>query len=1435
MVNRFSNFRRFGSVLFLTLLVCNPLWADDIEIFFGRTTNQDIQPNVLFILDGSGSMNWYDCANGKVYSRSCGDGTPAGTTTRLTRLKDSLKDVLNNTSNINVGLMRFSHTNSGGRITYPIRNIDQQLCNGEPCGADTIFTAQSAPADTSDDAAQRQTGTMILDEPTMALMTDPNLPEGNSFIGFRFPDLQIPQGATITDARVSFTSATDSTATTNMVIQAEDTHDAVAYTDNSNNIGSRNKIYNTVGWNSIPDWQKEGSYESPNIASLVQPIISKASWCGGNAFGLVINGMGSRMISTFDAGSSTAPTLRVSYKLDAVPDTGGCTKSSIVSRLNFGTDDAIEQVKANNGGKHKVKRWHKFNIVSQPSSSRTVGYDAAVRFREVNIPQGSTIISASLSLTTKKLNWYSKYPNISISAQDSANPSAISGTTRNISNRQLTSSVNWSNISSAPDTIVTSPDLTSQVQYLVNLGGWESGNSMLFVLKPLGSGGHGFYSYDSNPSQAPLLRIDFETQIRTAQDKINGPVTDVRSEIIAEVDAMTADHGTPTVGALLEAKRYFAGSDVHYGLNRFADRNAVKYPYYRGRYSRVSTPDSYTGGTVVRSASCYENALDGQYCSEEHITGSPVYVSPFTHECQTNHIVLLTDGDPTADSAAANSVISLTGSSCDEQSGGRGTCGEEIAEYMNTVDQHSFGGDQFITTHTIGFNFTTQWLKDVAKAGGGGYYTADTSLQLSSALANIIDSVQDESSSFVAPGATVDNFSKVSHRNDIYLALFQPQSTPGWKGNLKRYDFSGNPAQLHDASTPKKQAVDPETGKFHDDSKSHWSATADGNTIAAGGAASRLLPNARKVYTYTGTNPNLAHGSNAFSIDNGAITAADLSLNDGDTAARKKVIQWALGYDVQDEDNDNNTEEGRYHIGDPLHSRPVIVTYGGTTEDPDSVIYFGTNDGFVHGIETDTGDESFAFIPTELFPNLGPLYESNPASDKIYGMDGAMSLLTKDLNHNGSIDQGDSVFLYMGMRRGGNSYYALDVTDKDLPQFKWQISSGDTGFEELGQTWSQAIPATIKHMGEVKDVVIFGGGYDEEQDDKVTRSPDSIGRAVYIVDANDKTLIWAGTADGGGQNLQAFPEMQYSFPATPKIIDRDGDGLSEHIYIGDMGGRIWRFDLNSEATAQDDFVKGGIVADFGQDGVLSDAIRFYHTPDVSVSNIGGEEYINIAIGSGYQAHPLDTTIEDKFFLVRYPDRYTRAGKFGIPDTSAANASANEDPDYVAIERGDLFDATDNVIGEGNPAEVYPAEQELASSNGWLIDMERNGEKVLGASVTFDNKVLFASYVPGGAPSGCAPEIGHGIFWAVNLWDATPAASSDDEQTGKKLVKLDRNRAIPGGGIPAPVQTLFIESGNNADGSDKKLQIVAISGANNMMVLDSKDLVQRVFWSEYPNF
>jgi type IV pilus assembly protein PilY1 len=1404
MVNCLSKSRQFFGAVLFSLAVFNPVWAEDIEIFFSQQSDRDLQPNVLFILDGSGSMGDYD-------------GTSE---TRLERLRSSLTSVLENTSNINAGLMRFSHYLSGGAVTYPIRPIDQQICNGQPCDDDTTFSTQSQVASSSDDATEAGNGAVTLTEQRLTLMQYPGLPVGAKWVGLRFPDMQIPQGATITDARLDFSSTGEYDDYTNLTFFAEDTHDAAPFEANFNHLSNRTRTSNSVAWNDVPKWLDDSTFESPDLTPVLQRIVDKDNWCGGNAIAMLINGSGGRLASAFDNGSADGPVLRVEYKLQDIPDTGGCSTTTIISRVTDDVDDAMERSHKNNSRNGLIYRTTN-NLIIRSRPPYNNGYKSGMILRDIAVPRNAVIVDANLVATVSS-RYSAGDVTVNISLENSGNPDNISSNKFDLSDRNYaSSSVAWNNIPTVENSTVESPSLKDLTQSIVNRSDWADGNDMTVLLEASGNGQRSFWSHDASPSSAPALKIRYETRIRTASDKITGPVSDVRSEIIQVLNDMLPEGGTPTVGAMLEAKRYFEGDDVEYGKFRYPFSQYHGAPHYWGKYGRISHEDSYTGGNPVRSHLCLTNALNGINCPSEQIAGPAKYISPIESECQSNHIVLLTDGYPTVDAPTRSAVTGLTGSSCDPQQFDQGTCGEELAEFLKDSDTP-------ITTHTIGFNFTTQWLRDVAQAGGGGFYTADTADQLSEALNRIISGVQDVNTTFVAPGVTVDRFSRLTHRNDLYLALFQPKSTPRWVGNMKRYELNGQPVSLYDAND--NLAIDPATGQFFESAQSYWSDSADGNNVSAGGAAHELDHNVRKVYTDINGDDLTAVG-NVFDISNSDLTYAHLGLDPTQSSKRDLLIEWARGVDVDDEDGDDDYNDTRPHIGDPLHSQPQIVTYDGPSTDPVSVIFMATNQGFLHAIDRDDGKEVFSFIPEQLLPNLQILYDNNPAYRKPYGLDGPMTIWTQDNNSNGIIESDDHVYLYVGMRRGGNDYYALDVSDMNNPKMLFQVKGGTGEFSEMGQSWSAPVVAKIKYLGASRQVLIVAGGYDTDQDNYSYRTDDNVGRIIYMIDAQTGEKLWSG-GHAEAQPSKVFSDMQYSMPSGVRTIDGDGDGHVEQFYIGDMGGQVWRFDIDPDAGTEGSLVSGGVIAELASGDTTQSNRRFYHAPDISFSLKEGKYVLNIGVGSGYQAHPLNKTIEDRYYLIRYPYELNAHGEYGITaDADDPNAV------YSAITEGELFDATDNVLGEGSSDDRSAANAELSDSSGWMLRMERGGEKILGSSLTLNNVVMFTSYVPAALSHNCQPQLGTGIFWAVDLWDATPAANLDGEGDEGNLTKEDRNKYVPGSGLPAAVQTYFVETTSTDDDGNvtSQLAIATSSGPHVLLEHDPGNLTERIYWSEYPDF
>ena len=85
--------------------------ADALDVYMGtgQTSAAETHPNVLFILDTSGSMNARDAGSNK-------------RTARMTVLKSAMSDLLSTLDNVNVGLARFSNT--GGSVIFPISPIN---------------------------------------------------------------------------------------------------------------------------------------------------------------------------------------------------------------------------------------------------------------------------------------------------------------------------------------------------------------------------------------------------------------------------------------------------------------------------------------------------------------------------------------------------------------------------------------------------------------------------------------------------------------------------------------------------------------------------------------------------------------------------------------------------------------------------------------------------------------------------------------------------------------------------------------------------------------------------------------------------------------------------------------------------------------------------------------------------------------------------------------------------------------------------------------------------------------------------------------------------------------------------------------------------------------------------------------------------------------
>lgn len=1174
----------------------------------------------------------------------------------------------------------------------------------------------------------------------------------------RFQDVGIPRGATITSARLNFAPSSTSTDDITFIVKAEKPTDGDADIFTASNILSRPKTTALTTWTPA-NWTNVSPpvhIDGPDVTRQVQELVNLSSWCGNNAMAFFIEptvGSGTRIAHSIDGAPGLQPTLTVTYS----GGSGGCLNPIIEASINKPKNDAYQLA---NGA-----------VTLGGTTLPITGNRLAGRFEGIPIVQAGKVIDAKLVLTpANTVSGSSLAANVSL--EDASNSSAFSTDNNNLSGRALTSAESCllNDWTTAIPAVCGGATLTAAVQRIVDKTSWAAGNAITALVVPSATSSLEAQAYESNPAQSLKLRL----KVRSG-DLISSNYT-VRQHLNSLVQAMYSGSGTPIVPTMSEAANYLRGS---------------------------------------RSG----------------------FDSPITSACQTTHLVVLTDGQANGN-GAQTAIKSLIGATCTGDSTDTNEqCGRSLAKWMGITDQSTGTGDNFITTHTIGFALgaNTQaktFLSDMSREGKGGAYTAENASQLTEAFNKILQDVLSVDTTFVSPGATVNQFNRQSNKNEVYFALFKPSDKDRWIGNLKRYALNSQAGDIIlDADSV--GAINPSTGFFKDTARSFWTTGDDGNNTALGGVA-KQLPSAgsRKAYTYIGSSPanevNLNVSNYLLKSENIGISNSALGVA-GDTE-RLALINWLRG-------DDNGQPRGA--IGDPLHSIPRLVTYKCNTftdatftacSSEEQSVFVGTNEGFVHAFDTRTGIEQMAFMPEELLPNIKALKAnetSTTAKPRKYGMDNTVVTWANDANGNGVIyggrnpsnpvallsglNPGEFVYAYASMGRGGRSLYSLNVTDIANPKMRWYITPNTPGFSKLGQTWSTPVVTKIKVGSVDTPVLVFAGGYDDEQDKieilnrkkaegstaESDRAEDSHGNALYIVNAVTGQLIWsASTASSNSPALahQQLTKMRYSMPSSIRVIDINRDGLADQFFVGDMGGQVWRFfikngntvdalisPLDSGTGTTDDGVFANIIAaDSGTETTTQKQAklrRFYNEPDVSLLTVNAGKSLIVSIGSGYRGHPLDTKTDDRFYSFRTP----------IINTNAP---------HTIITESNMYDATLNLLQEGSASEKTAAAAEFAKSyGGWYIRLENDGEKVLSDATTFAGKIYFNTYEPNSqsANSSCKAVQGTGRSYATNLFDATPV----EQRINGTPDRSDRVKILNTAGIPPKGITLFPEGKDKA--------------------------------------
>lgn len=855
-----------------------------------------------------------------------------------------------------------------------------------------------------------------------------------------------------------------------------------------------------------------------------------------------------------------------------------------------------------------------------------------------------------------------------------------------------------------------------------------------------------------------------------------------------------------------------------------------------------STTEDCSTTSSVKCSRTFENTWcdSTKYQCDETVDSvltnpSATYVSPITNECQSNAIVVLSDGQPFVnnDTETDNTrrlVKSMIGLAADcaavpgqilpetvNNSLADGRCGAELAGFLNSQDQSaSADGDNTVQTYTVGFGVGSNpqaegFLRSLASSGGGKYFPASNTAALVAAFKSIINDIGSSARSFAAPVYTVDPNSMLSHSDDIYLPLFENSALPAWAGNIKKFKLS-SAGKIVDANGI--EAIDG-NGALKADAVDFWVNTSalrnatSPNPVTGGGAANNFSPASRTLFT--------DKGAALVALNNANVTKAQLGNASMADAYKDQLLSYIQGYE-----SDGITP--RYAMGDILHSKPTVISYADK-----QILFFGTNEGYLHAINAADSDasglagsggmEMFAYMPSSLIGNIDGMLknaEQTGPLKRIYGVDGPITAWIVDNNRNGKVDasDGDEAYLFFGLRRGGSDYYALNVTNPSSPSLAWKIQSKGA-FANLGETWSKPVLAKLRYKksGAVRfdDVLVFGGGYDNRVDDETLANSGAAlsgvkGNGVYIVNAKTGALIWS----------YAGGSLQHSVPGDIRVLDVDRNGSIDRLYFGDTGGNIWRADLNvddvdSDASLYDvqNDARVSKFANLGDSG--ANARKFFYEPDVSLFKHKGNNTIVISVGSGYRSHPLNESIDDRFYVL-YDENV-----FGIPAVATAPLSEVDLAESSALAGQDF----------------------LPTYKGWYKKLVNgDGEKVLASPITFKNKVIFTTFANVAiTPSSDACSALTGNQARAYVLDLMTASATADLNGDGIVDKLDESFPVIRGEILDSPQLVFNKPSNcTSEGCDQHVDIRI--GKSLVPLIDKNtkdgnanlgDFLPKVFW------
>ena len=447
----------------------------------------------------------------------------------------------------------------------------------------------------------------------------------------------------------------------------------------------------------------------------------------------------------------------------------------------------------------------------------------------------------------------------------------------------------------------------------------------------------------------------------------------------------------------------------------------------------------------------------------------------------------------------------------------------------------------------------------------------------------------------------------------------------------------------------------------------------------------------------------------------------------------------------------------------------TYAEFAGIYNTRQNIAYVGANDGFLHGFRAGAYDATGKkFIKNDATrPNDGYevlAYMPRSVLSRIHSNNNAQDLSNSQYGHNYYHDStpgfGDLFYqnswhtwLVSGLGAGGNTIYAIDVTDPSYTtgnanthiKGEWSYKAGDPLWKYLGNTYGK--PEIIRlHNGQWG--AVFGNGWCSSADQangncKMTDTGQA-GIYLMLVDPSSGAISFKflNTNVGTTANPNGIGEV------TP--VDMDKDNITDYVYAGDIQGNVWRFDLTgASASAWESEVPAN---------VFSAASTQPITTKINV-NLDNDKRVMLNFGTGKR----------NLGYLTATDTYANATQalYGIWDSQMSSWNSKGSMQYKSMPANVKpalsalavqTKGADNLLSKNS---VCWADSSTCSSDpkyGWyqnlgskVTDGVTQYEQVINNPATQKSAVFFNTYMDGTAPVISCDEIpASGLSYGVDF-------------------------------------------------------------------------------------